>query len=451
MSSRKQAQAAFAVALILMVLSGIATGIACFRLRASLGWVDHTRSVQNALSNVSTVLARAGRERSVYVNSGDPGSLERYQSLVPQIVQSLNAVKQLTLDNPVEQANCAELDILAERRIALMNKAIALKQTNASTLANDAAITQEIIGVAGEIDGHLQEMFAQEQSLLDARVAATQRFYFLTGFLLIGAFVLAIAFLALHYRLLNKELVAREQADASLRLLNARLLQFQDEERRKFSRELHDSLGQYLSAAKMSLSMLEGSLQGNPAYVECMNLLDRSLLETRTISHLLHPPLLDEAGLRSAAQWYVEGFTQRSGIQTSMEVPSNLHRLPDFIELALFRIMQEGLTNIHRHSKSDRAAIALAQSGSIMVLTIRDYGVGIPPDVLARFNSSGTGVGVGLAGMRERIHQLGGKLDIASDGHGTLLTVSLPLTDSRPVPRHAPLATTVPRPAEGLQ
>jgi two-component system NarL family sensor kinase len=180
-----------------------------------------------------------------------------------------------------------------------------------------------------------------------------------------------------------------------------------------------------------------------------MDLLDKSLLETRTISHLLHPPLLDEAGLPSAAQWYVEGFTKRSGIQTDLDLPNNLRRLPDFIELALFRIMQEGLTNIHRHSKSDRAAIVVARFDDHVTLSIRDYGTGIPAEILERFRTNGTGVGVGLAGMRERMHQLGGTLDLTSDGHGTVLTASLPLSSPESHPQEAPSIAAVPRPLEG--
>jgi signal transduction histidine kinase len=450
MSSRKKAQAAFAAALIFLVLSGIATTFAIVRLRTSQRWVDHTLAVQTALSTVNSVFARTGRERSQYVDSGAPDALEKYQSLLPQILQSVGVVKELTADNPLEQANCVELEKLATERIALMNKAIALKQTGGASLENEAEINREIVVAAGDVDKQTQRMYGEEQALLEKRVASTQRFYSLTGAILIGTFLLAVIFFVIHYRLLNTELLAREQADESLRFLSARLLQFQDEERRKFSRELHDSLGQYLAAAKMNLAMLEPSLKGNPLFQECMGLLDKSLLETRTISHLLHPPLLDEAGLPSAARWYVEGFAKRSGIQTKLDIPDNLRRLPDFIELALFRIMQEGLTNIHRHAKSEKAAIAVARSGNRVTLSVRDYGAGIPGHVLDRFKANGTGVGVGLAGMRERIHQLGGRLEVASNSHGTLITASLPLSDSADsLPQDAPFVPAVPRTSEG--
>ena len=154
--------------------------------------------------------------------------------------------------------------------------------------------------------------------------------------------------------MLNAELKAREQAEASLRTLSVRLLELQDQERRKFSRELHDSLGQYLVGAKMNLAMLGKSLPDNALIAECLKLLDQAMTETRTISHLLHPPLLDETGFASAARWYVEGFAKRSGIQTSLDMPEDLGRLPSSLELALFRVLQESLTNVHRHSKSQQ-------------------------------------------------------------------------------------------------
>ena len=207
----------------------------------------------------------------------------------------------------------------------------------------------------------------------------------------------ALALLFLHYRMLNTELKAREQAEASLRTLSVRLLELQDQERRKFSRELHDSLGQYLVGAKMNLAMLGKSVPDNALIAECLKLLDQAMTETRTISHLLHPPLLDETGFASAARWYVEGFAKRSGIQTSLDMPEDLGRLPSSLELALFRVLQESLTNVHRHSKSRRADVSLRCSEDKVVLRVRDYGKGIPADVLDRFrrNSaprrSGTG------------------------------------------------------------
>ena len=231
--------------------------------------------------------------------------------------------------------------------------------------------------------------------------------------------------------MLNAELRAREQAEASLRTLSVRLLELQDQERRKFSRELHDSLGQYLVGAKMNLAMLGKSLPDNAMIAECLKLLDQAMTETRTISHLLHPPLLDETGFASAAKWYVEGFAKRSGIPTGLEMPEDLGRLPSTLELALFRVLQESLTNVHRHSKSKKADVSLRLSEDKVVLRVRDYGKGIPGDVLDRFRRNSAHGGVGLAGMRERIHELGGQLEMDSDSKGTQVVATLPRAERR--------------------
>lgn len=212
--------------------------------------------------------------------------------------------------------------------------------------------------------------------------------------------------------------------------LSARLLRTQDEERRRIARELHDSLGQYLSALKMNLSMLRSSEAGNrdALYLETEQMADRCIAETRTLSHLLHPPLLDEIGFAAAAQWYVEGFSARSGIKVTLGLPSNLERLPGAAEVALFRVLQEALTNIHRHSKSPAADIQLEINDVEVSLQIRDRGHGIPPELLNRFQKTGGAAGVGLSGMRERVNELSGRLEIHSDSQGTLVSVTVPVS-----------------------
>lgn len=218
-----------------------------------------------------------------------------------------------------------------------------------------------------------------------------------------------------------------EQRTAALRRLSVKLLRVQDEERRRIARELHDSLGQDLTAAKISLDMLSQELQGPCAHLkDAQELVNRSISDTRTLSHLLHPPLLDEAGLMSAAKWYVEGFGQRSGIATQLQLPQSAHRLPRQIETALFRIMQEALTNVHRHSGSRTVQVCLTVEEKRVVLTVRDYGMGVPREVLDRFWKTGN-VGVGLAGIRERVKELGGYLEIESNLDGTLLKATIPL------------------------
>src|SRR5689334_9654863 len=159
-----------------------------------------------------------------------------------------------------------------------------------------------------------------------------------------------------------------EQRTAALRRLSVKLLRVQDEERRRIARELHDSLGQYLTAAKINLDVLART-KGDGAYLrEAQQLIDRAISDTRTLSHLLHPPLLDEAGFISAARWYVEGFGKRSGIRTSLEIPDGFDRLPSEVETALFRILQEALTNVHRHSGSRSVEIRLTRDLTFVAL-----------------------------------------------------------------------------------
>jgi signal transduction histidine kinase len=217
-----------------------------------------------------------------------------------------------------------------------------------------------------------------------------------------------------------------EQRTAALRRLSVKLLSVQDEERRRIARELHDSLGQDLTAAKISLDMLAQDNPANSAHLRDAQLLvNRSIADTRTLSHLLHPPLLDEAGFVSAAKWYVEGFGKRSGIATKLHLPEHLRRLPRRTETALFRILQEALTNVHRHSGSRAVEVRMIADEIRVVLTVKDYGMGVPREVLDRFWKTGN-VGVGLAGIRERLKELGGSLEIESNLEGTLLRATIP-------------------------
>lgn len=218
-----------------------------------------------------------------------------------------------------------------------------------------------------------------------------------------------------------------EERTASLRLLSAALMRVQDEERRKIARELHDSLGQYLVALKMNLARLEGRLPNDLQVVaDSEHLIDRCVSETRTISHLLHPPLLDETGLPSAAKWYVEGFSKRSGIEVSLDLDDHVGRMPQEIETAFFRWLQESLNNVHRHSGSKKVDIAIRLDGGKVLGTIRDYGCGFSLQQLQDFQK-GRSPGVGLTGLRERMAALGGSLEVVSAGLGCMIKVILPL------------------------
>ena len=208
----------------------------------------------------------------------------------------------------------------------------------------------------------------------------------------------------------------------------SRLQHIQDEERKRIARELHDSVGQLLAAIGMNINIVlaqSHKLDSKAARAVSDNarLVEQVSSEIRTISHLLHPPLLDLAGLASALHWYVDGFSERSQIKVDLEIPAHLGRLPSDMEIAIFRIVQECLTNIHRHSGSSTAAIRVYQEKERVIVEVEDRGKGIPAEK-QRELEAGRG-GVGFGGMRERVRQLGGTLEIRSQGSGTLVSVTL--------------------------
>jgi len=430
-SQRRRTQLAFGAAVILLLLCALSTYFAAVRLRTAQRWVSHTRDVQSALADINNISTRAGRARTRYVDSGNESFFEEYQAAAAEIPGKLKLIDDLTSDNPEQMELGKSLARITNRRLDLLNQSVQLKHGGSGDVQEQGLLRQQIIDVSAEADALFQKMQDEEQQLLNLRSGHSERLFRMTAYILCAAFLLALALFFLHYRMLNVELRAREQAEGSLRTLSVRLLELQDQERRKFSRELHDSLGQYLVGAKMNLAMLGRSVPDNVLIAECMKLLDQAMTETRTISHLLHPPLLDETGFASAARWYVEGFAKRSGVQTGLDMPENFGRLPSSLELALFRVLQESLTNVHRHSTSKKADVSVRLFEDKVVLRVRDYGKGIPAEVLDRFRRNSAHGGVGLAGMRERINELGGQVEMDSDSHGTQVVATLPRSDKR--------------------
>jgi PAS domain S-box-containing protein len=223
------------------------------------------------------------------------------------------------------------------------------------------------------------------------------------------------------------------ESENSLRRLSLHLLRTQDEERRRIGRDLHDSLGQSLSVLKMRLDSAAG-LNGSGAVdsrdlgiAECASLAEECIKEVRTIAYLLYPPMLEEMGLRSAISWYLDGFTKRSGIQTTFDIPADFGRLPLDVETAIFRILQESLTNVHRHSGSETAHVRLLTKDGATILEVIDRGRGLPVQYSGESEEGEPRVlGVGLRGMTERMRQLGGELELTSTPQGTTVTASVP-------------------------
>jgi PAS domain S-box-containing protein len=220
-----------------------------------------------------------------------------------------------------------------------------------------------------------------------------------------------------------------ERRNQELRQLSALLLQSQDAERRHIARELHDSAGQTLTALALQLAEIGEDATKDPAVAKSMQnaeeLVQHLAREIRTTSYLLHPPLLDETGISSALSWYVQGLAERSGLKIDLQLPDNLERLPPEMELVIFRLVQESMTNIHRHSGSETALIRLEREETTVRVKVEDQGRGMSPERLAAIQSQGSGVGI--RGMRERVRHFGGDLVIESNGSGTKVYATLPM------------------------
>ena len=235
-------------------------------------------------------------------------------------------------------------------------------------------------------------------------------------------------FAELHRKTHQLEMLNRE-----LRRLSNSLIVTQDEERRRIARELHDGLGQDLVAIKMMLESLLGQQNSSrpkaAVVAEAREVLDHAIQQVRSISHLLHPPLLDEVGLQSALQWYLEGLSKRSGIETSIEVqPQAFPRLAPEVETAVFRIVQEALTNVFRHSAARKGWVTLVKSDEEVAVSVRDNGKGIPEEICELRPDS---IGIGIGGMRQRVKEFGGELRLRNAGPGTIVEVVIPI---RPAP-----------------
>jgi PAS domain S-box-containing protein len=250
--------------------------------------------------------------------------------------------------------------------------------------------------------------------------------------------------LSLNYLLYNgqeygfcfaRDITQRQQRDEEMQRLTTRGLQLQDEERRRIARDLHDVTAQDLGAVAVNLALLRRLVtdlksEAQNLVTESASLAEAVLQQIRTLSYLLHPPLLDQVGLASALRWYVEGFTKRSGIHVDIEIARDIGRPSLDIETALFRIVQESLTNVHRHSGSGSATIRLVRAGERMALYVKDQGVGMIEAATGAIADHVQSLGLGILGMRQRLRQFGGQLEIHTSHHGTEIIATVPLTSA---------------------
>jgi signal transduction histidine kinase len=422
----------FSCAILVLVAIAIAGEVTTAGYASSERWVAHTQKVRTHLISLRSDLASAEAARLAFVVSGDQVELPLYEESLRQIPADLAELQELTEDSPAQQQKIQRLRPLVQQRLGLLQESIVLaKRDESGDRAEQQQLTVSGAALTQEIRGILDEAQSEEDLLLTQRQTISDKTYAWARTVLATSFLAATLILAVTFWRLLKELRERQQVEQVVRKLSGRLLKVQDDERRRIARELHDSLGQLLTSLKMNLD----HLISHPPRVDvqeeiletCSQVAQQSLDETRTLSYLLHPPLLDEFGFASAAKWYIDGFARRSKIDVQLQIAKDFGRMPEEVELALFRVLQESLTNIHRHSGSSTAEIEVERAPGVVTLGVTDHGRGMSPEMLERFRRTRDGAGVGLAGMRERLDELGGKLEIRSEGQRTALTVTIPL------------------------
>jgi signal transduction histidine kinase len=410
-------------------------------VKSSRAWVLHTYDVRSELQHLEMQLAEARANALAYTAAGDAYQLKEFRAHSADIDSTLKSLAHLTSDNERQQYRLAEMESLSRKYLSeIESRAVAVPPVPVGSA--QATFIRSLDQGETEQKALLHAMADDEELLLNGRLNTWDHFFQRNAVALVLTLLVAVGFLAFNFRLLVREIsrtreLERLQRDTvqSARALSSRVIDLQDAERRKVARELHDSVGQYLIGLKINLEQL---LIRNPALsaahskllADTIELTDRSLTEVRTISHLLHPPLLDEMGLKSAAHWYVEGFAQRCGLKVTLQVDDIANRFPKEVELALFRVLQESLTNVHRHANATSVAIVLACAEGSLTITVQDDGVGISTDVLKGYRS-GLASGVGLAGMRERLAELDGVLEVEARSPGTLVRAKIPTAECK--------------------
>jgi len=399
-------------------------------------WVVHTYETREQIHALHATLNGVRSAALLGMLTQDTQQIDQFNAQVSQLGRITARLKSMTTDNPDQQERLAVLTMPIEKQVAVLKELVNRPELFppaspqlANALASESALETQDEDIIDKFD-------ARESVLLQQRLGRWNVLYGRSLVALAALFATAIFLVIYNFRLLVSELNWRREREdldrqnlESYRALSARILELQDNERRRIARDLHDSVGQFLSGMKLNLGQLRRKTAASPdapaLLTDTLDLADRAIGEVRTISHLLHPPLLDELGLESAARWYLEGFAKRSGIKVVITIAGLEERLPREVELALFRVLQESLTNVHRHAHASQVLIDVNCAEDRVILVVNDNGRGVPPDVLRGFRDGLAG-GIGLAGMRERLAELNGVLDVDSSGQGTVVRATLP-------------------------
>jgi signal transduction histidine kinase len=426
---------------LIIVVIAVAAYLTQHGVSNSTNWVLHTYDVRSQLQNLQTQLAEVRASALAYSGSGDESQLQLFRQRSEYISDAAEHLRKLTADNSQQQQRLNELESLSKNYLAQLQSTAVSAATPGSISPAKAAAIRGLDSQESQVNDVLRRMDQDEIRLLNQRLATWNALFWRTALVLALAVCVALGLLAYNFLLLSREVVRTRDLERiqrenvrSSRALSARILDLQDAERRRIARELHDSVGQYLVGLKINLEQLQIARAPNLSAPhekllnETVDLAERSIVEVRTISHLLHPPLLDEVGLESAIRWYADGFAKRSALQVSLHLDRITNRLPKEVELALFRVLQESLTNVHRHASAKSIEVILTCSTGHVVLSVIDDGMGISQEVLSRFNS-GRAAGVGLAGMKERLAELDGTLEVERRGNGTAVRATIPAAE----------------------
>lgn len=398
-------------------------------MATSRDWLGHTYEVRSELANLE--LNRAMLHEAANTAASSEEAATRVRTAAEAMRQSFSRLKQLAEDNPVQQERVEQLEPVLERHTAQIESGQGINANAAQSASRDQGNAPEDAAISRIVD----DINAEETQLLGERQALWDRDFERNIGVLAFAVAACLLLLFTNMHLLREDVRSthvaaehiQESAD-SYRALSARIIALQDAERRRIGRELHDSVGQSLAALLMNLEQLAVARNEATAALitESRELALRTAQEVRTISTLLHPPLLDVVGFVGAAKNYVQQFARRSGIEVKMNFSEDLKLPSKEAELAFFRVLQEGLTNVHRHAQATTVDVWLARHDHEVVLSIQDNGRGLPPGAIEDFEG-GMASGVGLAGMRERLAEFGGKLHVESSHSGTIVNASIPV------------------------
>jgi len=425
----------FTVALFSVAGLGVLQYLTQRRSARDAEWVSHTQDVFRELVSTRNALNRADASAQSFLLTGSIDDSSAYYRATDALNRHVQTLRTLTVDNPAQQHNLDDLEPAVASAVSALQQELTSRGVSQLSKGQIVALETSVRQSTEDVRGIVANMESQELEVLARRnETAARANHRAHEFILLGTFLAAVLIAAFAVALL-RDIAERMRAEEGLRVLSGRLLQAQEDERHHIGRELHDSLGQYLSALKMRLEAIQADAEPSgagigPDLADCIDLAAQSITDVRTASYLLYPALLDEMGLQSAIPVYLDGFTKRCGIQTTFQSSPNFGRAPRDIELALFRILQESLTNVHRHSGSPTAHVRIARHYGDVSLEVSDAGKGMPKEKLDQFQKGASdGLGVGLRGMKERVRQIGGKLEISSDSRGTSVRVTIPVEE----------------------